>query len=362
MTQKSGMRIVRRIIPRRLRLWRALVRPAVLQRLASTIQLLSDLRHGAETAVIDAWRPHAAGISGVRRGPRSERGRLVVGRGAGPAGVVDHGRAAGEFRDGRVAMGGVQVRWVEEGGFVVLRRVVIVGWEFDGGCLLQWSMAAWGLRIRALLGVRGSVVRVQRERFVVGRLDQAGRWGRVLRCRAAVCRVDGFQFPVLHHGEQDSRVQELGLLDQAVHKNFRRSHHFLLDKRHHGDVALDLDVLTQIQPVRRRPNAHLRRLPRLVGLVPRNAPIVLQIHPHRSVGVGLQSPGQIVKAAVELYSTGTYPPRAGHELDALLDLVPGGVVLVGGGIARGLGGLILRHQRIEGDDLACDKLVSVIEG
>jgi len=59
-----------------------------------------------------------------------------------------------------------------------------------------------------------------------------------------------------------------------------------------------------------------------------------------------------VKAAIELDLAGTHLAHSRDHLDALLDLVPGAVKFVGGGIARRWDGLVAENERVEGEDFA----------
>lgn len=59
-----------------------------------------------------------------------------------------------------------------------------------------------------------------------------------------------------------------------------------------------------------------------------------------------------MKAAIELDLAGTHLAHSRDNLDALLDLVPGAVKFVGGGIARRRDGLVAENERVEGEDFA----------
>ena len=87
------------------------------------------------------------------------------------------------------------------------------------------------------------------------------------------------------------------------------------------------------------------------GLVPGDAVGVAQVDVHGGIDVGLQSPGHIVEAAVEADFAGAQLAHARDVLDALDNLVPRGVELVGGGISRGGYGVVPEDEGIEGDDL-----------
>jgi len=150
---------------------------------------------------------------------------------------------------------------------------------------------------------------------------------------------------------QHAGVEQLGLLDHAVDHDFGRAAHLRLDKRHHGDVALNLNVFAQVEALGGGADSKLFRFWRLAGLVAADTPIVAHVDIHGSVDVGLDAPRHVVEAALEADLTGTHLAHSRHVLDSLGDLVPGGVELVGGGIARCFDGVMLEHERIQGDDL-----------
>lgn len=175
-------------------------------------------------------------------------------------------------------------------------------------------------------------------------------------CGGAVVGVDRLELAVLHHGLEHAGVEQLGLFDDALDHLPVGGLELRLDEADHGDVGLDLDVLAQVQAVgggAEGLEANLAMLGRLdAGLVAADAVRVAQVNVHGRVDVRLQAPGHVVEAAVELDLAGAQLARAGQELDALLDLVPGAVELVGGGIARRGDWLVAEDERVEGDDFA----------
>lgn len=64
--------------------------------------------------------------------------------------------------------------------------------------------------------------------------------------------VVGFEFAVLHHALEDAGVEELGFLDEALDHLLRGGLCFFLDEADHRDVALDLNVLAQVETLWRR--------------------------------------------------------------------------------------------------------------
>lgn len=171
-----------------------------------------------------------------------------------------------------------------------------------------------------------------------------------------VVGVVGLEPPVLHHGLEHAGIQQLGLFDDALDHLLASGLGLGLDEADHGDVALDLDVLAEVQAVgggTQLLQANLALLGRLdAGLVAGDAVLVAHVDAERDVDVGLQAPGHVVEAAVEGDLAGADVAHAGDELDALGYLVPGAVVLVGGGIARRGDGLVAEDEGIQGDDLA----------
>lgn len=172
----------------------------------------------------------------------------------------------------------------------------------------------------------------------------------------AVIGVDRLEFAVLHHGFQDASIEQLGLFDDALDHFLVGGLELGLDKADHGDVGLDLDVFAEIQAIAGGSEgleANLAMLRRLdSGLVAANAVRVAQIDVHGRIDVSLEAPGHVMKAAIELDLARAEPAHAGEDLDALLDLVPGAVKLVGGGIARRRDGLVVENQRVESEDFA----------
>lgn len=171
-----------------------------------------------------------------------------------------------------------------------------------------------------------------------------------------VVGVDCPELAVLHHCFQNTSVEKLGLLNDALDHLLVGGLELGLDKADHGDVGLDLDVFAQVQAVRGGSEgleANLAMLRRLDSrLVAANAIRVAQIDVEGSVDVSLQAPGHVVEAAVELDPAPAHLANARDDLDALLDLIPGAVKLVGGGITRRRDGLVAEDKRVEGEDFA----------
>src|SRR5690606_3840099 len=122
------------------------------------------------------------------------------------------------------------------------------------------------------------------------------------------------------------------------------------------DIAPDLDILPQVEPIRRHPQ---RRRPNLHGfrrlhtrLVPPDPIRVPQIHVHGRVDVRLKSPRSAMETAVEIDLPRPHPAHAGDVLYPLGNLVPRRVELVCGGVAGRGDGLVVEDEGVEGDDLA----------
>lgn len=165
-----------------------------------------------------------------------------------------------------------------------------------------------------------------------------------------VGRVDGLELPVLNHSLEDSCVQQLGLLDDALDHLLARLLQLSLHKANHGHVAFDLNVLSQVEAVARnseRGHADLGRLGRFnAGLVTGDAVLVSQVDVHRSIYVRLQAPGHVVEATVEVDLSRAHLADAWYVLDALRDLVPCAVELVRGGIAGRRNRLVVKNERV----------------
>ena len=105
-----------------------------------------------------------------------------------------------------------------------------------------------------------------------------------------------------------------------------------LDEAHHGNVALDFNVISQVQPILWRPQTLQPNLPLLrrlhAWLIALDAIVDPQVNICGSVDVSLEPPGHIVEAAVEGDVAGTHLADTRDPLHALVDLVPGAVVLV----------------------------------
>ena len=167
---------------------------------------------------------------------------------------------------------------------------------------------------------------------------------------ASVGGVDRLELAILDHSLKNTGIQQLGLLDDAPHHLAAGFLRLRLDKTHNCDVALDLNVLSQVQPIRgraKRLHANLWDLGWLeAGLVASDAVRVSQVDVHRGVYVSLQAPRHVMEAAVELDNRGPHLPEARDDLEALRDLIPGRVVLVGLGVARCRDGLVVDNERV----------------
>lgn len=215
---------------------------------------------------------------------------------------------------------------------------------------INWRIVGWHMalvcQLRALLA--HSIGNRRLSSGVCGRGD-GGRGG-------AVVGVDGLELAILHHGLQNTSIEQLGLFNDALDHFLVGSLELGLDKADHGDVGLDLDIFAEIQAVGRGPERFEANLANLGGLESRlvaaDAVLVAQIDIQRRIDVRLQTPGHVVEAAIELDPAPAELAHAGDDLDALLNLIPGAVKLVGGGIARRRDGLEAEDKRVEGEDFA----------
>lgn len=103
--------------------------------------------------------------------------------------------------------------------------------------------------------------------------------------------VESLELTVLNHRVEDAGVEKLGLLDNPVDHLLARLLQLGLDKADHGHVALDFDVLPEIQAVGRCTEGfqtYLLLLWRLDSwLVTGNAILVPQVDVHGRVDVCL---------------------------------------------------------------------------
>lgn len=167
---------------------------------------------------------------------------------------------------------------------------------------------------------------------------------------ASVGWVDRPELSILDHCLKHSGIQQLRLLDDALDHLAAGLLQLRLNKAEHCDVALDFDVLPQIQAVRRhaelfQPN--LRDFGCLnTRLVAGNAILVSKVNTHGCVDMSLEAPRHIMEAAIELDSRGPHLPNPGHDLDALRDFIPGRVVLVRFRILWRGNGLVSDDERV----------------
>lgn len=171
-----------------------------------------------------------------------------------------------------------------------------------------------------------------------------------------VVGVHSLELAILKHGLQRARVEELCLFDDAINHVLTGLLELRLDEAHHGNVALDLGLLAQIETGRGDAQAlHaefalLRRLD--ARLVATNAVLVAQIDAHWGIDVGLQAPRHVVETTIEGNLAGAKLADTRNHLDSLRDFVPGAVVFVGAGIAWGGDGLVAEDERIQCNYLA----------
>ena len=166
-------------------------------------------------------------------------------------------------------------------------------------------------------------------------------------------RVHSLEPAILNHGLQLAGVEQLGLFQQARDEDGRGLLHALLDIGDHGEVAGDLNVLLQVEAVGGGLAAELAGFGvDLAGLGALDLVLDAQVDAGGGVGVGLQAPGHVVEDALEADLAAAHPAHAGDVLDALVDLVPDGEELVGGGVFGGGDGVVADDERVQLDDLA----------
>ena len=116
----------------------------------------------------------------------------------------------------------------------------------------------------------------------------------------AVCRIDCLELAIFHQRLQLAGIEQFGLFDQALDHDLGGSLHLLPDEADHGDIALDLDVLADVQAFWRGGGTKFPGLGRLAGLVAADLPFVAHVDIGRRVRVSLQAEGQVVEDAAEL--------------------------------------------------------------
>lgn len=130
----------------------------------------------------------------------------------------------------------------------------------------------------------------------------------------------------------------------------------LLDHAQQDKAAPQIDILTQIQALPRNAqllHAQLDGRARLARHVTPDLPLGADLEPGRRVDVRLQTPRQVVEAAVVGDAAGQQ--AAGEVGDAVGDLVPGGVSLelVGQGQGRRrVAAAVAGDERVQRDHLA----------
>lgn len=181
--------------------------------------------------------------------------------------------------------------------------------------------------------------------------DRAGSvWSR------PVVGIDSLEFAILHHSHKNTSIQQLGLLDNALHHFLVCGFSLRLDEANHGDVALDLNILAKIKPIRWRTErfetnfALLRRFN--TGLITSDAVLVSHVDVEWRIDVRLQTPRHVVETAVESDFARPDASHSRHKLNALCDLVPSAVELIGGCIPWSRNRLVVKDQRIERNDFA----------
>lgn len=179
--------------------------------------------------------------------------------------------------------------------------VVVVAWEFHDNVILAKELLRWNVTAAIRLRELG-LWKVGRMRWRHGHLVWlCGRWlGRSVIGFSPVGWVVCGEFTIFHHALEDTGVEKLGFLDEALHHLFGSSLGFLFDEADHGHVALDLNVLAQIQALGWRTKPQLSRLWWLPWLVSANLPFISQVDTGWRICVCLEAPWHIVEASVEL--------------------------------------------------------------
>lgn len=176
--------------------------------------------------------------------------------------------------------------------------------------------------------------------------------------------VECLETSIVKHGLENTRIQQLGLFNHASNHLLARLFGLGLDKTHHCDVALELDILPQVKPFLWRAQTLKSQLWRFrcfhTRLISLDTISVSHVDIHGRVDVSLKTPWHIVEASVKGDFARADLAHAGDILDALSDFIPGAVVFVGGCIARGGDGFMAEDERVESDDFAVG--VEDIEG
>lgn len=119
----------------------------------------------------------------------------------------------------------------------------------------------------------------------------------------------------------------------------------LLHKRGHDDIALQINVFSEIEPLERRSQAQLDWLDWLSRKRASKRPLSLDIDAHGCVAVRLQSIWKIVEYRKVRYLARHHPPR--KILDPVRQLVPDAVVLLRGSMRRRFTPVAFLHERIQ---------------
>lgn len=93
-------------------------------------------------------------------------------------------------------------------------------------------------------------------------------------------------------------LEHMCLLHQPVHQLAMALFERFLDKPHHHDVALHLDVLADVQALPRRANAELRGRLGFTGQRAADAPFRADVEAEGRIDVRLQAVGEVVEAGV----------------------------------------------------------------
>ena len=133
----------------------------------------------------------------------------------------------------------------------------------------------------------------------------------------------------------------------------------LLHKPSHEDVALEVDILPDVQARHRRTQPELLDLWRLPRLGTPYAPLVADLQAHGRVAVRLQAPGQVVERA-GVGDVAADEVRPGQVGDLVGDGVPDAVALLGLGAGGRRDGVALDDERVEVDHLGV--VVEELEG
>ena len=166
----------------------------------------------------------------------------------------------------------------------------------------------------------------------------------------SIIRVIRLELSILKHSLQQPSIEKLSLLNHTVHHVDTSLSRLRLDKTHEGNVRLEINIRAKIKTLLWRTKLLKTKLRLLrgfdAGLVSHDSVLVPHVDTERDINMTLHAPRHIMEAAIKGKLSRTYLSQTRKILDALGDLVPGAVVLIGGGIARCGDRLVAENERV----------------